>query len=335
MDAIQLPARPKILIIRFNAIGDIILTTPVIRAIHHQIKQAEIHILVNQKYQNVLANNPYISKIHTYSNNKNQVVEQLKTEQFNFVLDLQNTRKSHKICHQLNLPHSSFNKLKIKKLIYTRLKINTLPLNHIVDRYFDAAKPLLIVNDGRGLDFNIPETEKFNTDNLPIFFEDGFIAILLDADKGTKKIPINKLMEIIPMLLKPVVLIGDKNSSAIGDELVNRLGDRVYNICGQLSVNQYASLIDQSLCVLTGDNDYMQVAAALRKPICSLWGSSIPEFGNYPYMPTDRELFRMFEICSIKCRPCGKRGFRKCPHRNYKCMNRISSFEVAEWINQF
>lgn len=335
MDAIQLPARPKILIIRFNAIGDIILTTPVIRAIHHQIKQAEIHILVNQKYQNVLANNPYISKIHTYSNNKNQVVEQLKTEQFNFVLDLQNTRKSHKICHQLNLPHSSFNKLKIKKLIYTRLKINTLPLNHIVDRYFDAAKPLLIVNDGRGLDFNIPETEKFNTDNLPIFFEDGFIAILLDADKGTKKIPINKLMEIIPMLLKPVVLIGDKNSSAIGDELVNRLGDRVYNICGQLSVNQYASLIDQSLCVLTGDNDYMQVAAALRKPICSLWGSSIPEFGNYPYMPNDRELFRMFEICSIKCRPCGKRGFRKCPHRNFKCMNRISSFEVAEWINQF
>lgn len=335
MDAIQLPAQPKILIIRFNAIGDIILTTPVIRAIHHQIKQAEIHILVNQKYQNVLANNPYISKIHTYSNNKNQVVEQLKTEQFNFVLDLQNTRKSHKICHQLNLPHSSFNKLKIKKLIYTRLKINTLPLNHIVDRYFDAAKPLLIVNDGRGLDFNIPETEKFNTDNLPIFFEDGFIAILLDADKGTKKIPINKLMEIIPMLLKPVVLIGDKNSSAIGDELVNRLGDRVYNICGQLSVNQYASLIDQSLCVLTGDNDYMQVAAALRKPICSLWGSSIPEFGNYPYMPTDRELFRMFEICSIKCRPCGKRGFRKCPHRNFKCMNRISSFEVAEWINQF
>lgn len=137
------------------------------------------------------------------------------------------------------------------------------------------------------------------------------------------------------MLLKPVVLIGDRNSSAIGDELVNRLGDRVYNICGQLSVNQYASLIEQSLCVLTGDNDYMQVAAALKKPICSLWGSSIPEFGNYPYMPTDRELFRMFEICSIKCRPCGKRGFRKCPHRNFKCMNRISSFEVAEWINQF
>lgn len=335
MDAIQLPTRPKILIIRFNAIGDIILTTPVIRAIHHQIKQAEIHILVNQKYQNILSNNPYVSKIHTYANNKNQVVEQLRTEQFNFVIDLQNTRKSHKICHQLNLPHSSFNKLKIKKLIYTRLKINTLPLNHIVDRYFDAAKPLRVVNDGQGLDFNIPETEKFNTDNFPIFFEDGFIAILLDADKGTKKIPINKLMEIIPMLLKPVVLIGDRNSSAIGDELVNRLGDRVYNICGQLSVNQYASLIEQSLCVLTGDNDYMQVAAALKKPICSLWGSSIPEFGNYPYMPNDRELFRMFEICSIKCRPCGKRGFRKCPHRNFKCMNRISSFEVAEWINQF
>lgn len=335
MDAIQLPTRPKILIIRFNAIGDIILTTPVIRAIHHQIKQAEIHILVNQKYQNILSNNPYVSKIHTYANNKNQVVEQLRTEQFNFVIDLQNTRKSHKICHQLNLPHSSFNKLKIKKLIYTRLKINTLPLNHIVDRYFDAAKPLRVVNDGQGLDFNIPETEKFNTDNFPIFFEDGFIAILLDADKGTKKIPINKLMEIIPMLLKPVVLIGDRNSSAIGDELVNRLGDRVYNICGQLSVNQYASIIEQSLCVLTGDNDYMQVAAALKKPICSLWGSSIPEFGNYPYMPNDRELFRMFEICSIKCRPCGKRGFRKCPHRNFKCMNRISSFEVAEWINQF
>ncbi len=335
MDAIQLPTRPKILIIRFNAIGDIILTTPVIRAIHHQIKQAEIHILVNQKYQNILANNPYVSKIHTYSNNKNQVVEQLKTEQFNFVLDLQNTRKSHKICHQLNLPHSSFNKLKIKKFIYTRLKINTLPLNHIVDRYFDAAKPLHIINDGQGLDFSIPQNEQFNTDHLPIFFEDGFVTLLLDADKGTKRIPINKLIEIISMLLKPVIVIGDKHLSAIGNELVNQFGDKVYNACGQFSFNQYASLIKQSLCVLTGDNDYMQVAAALRKPICSLWGSSIPEFGNYPYMPNDRELFRMFEICSIKCRPCGKRGFRKCPHRNFKCMNRISSSEVAEWINQF
>lgn len=334
MDAIQLPTRAKILIIRLNSIGDIILTTAVIRAIHQQIK-AEVHILVNQKHQEILTSNPYVSKIHTYYNNKNQVVEQLKAERFDFVLDLQNSRTSHKICHQLDLLHSSFNKLKIKKLICTRLKINTLPLNHIVDRYFEAAKVLGIVNDGQGLDFGIDQNERFNTDNLPIFFEDGFIAIILDADKGTKKIPIGKLTEIIPMLLKPVVIIGDKNSAIVGDELVHRFGDKVYNACGQLSFYQYASLIEQSNCVLTGDSDFMQIAAALKKPICSLWGSTIPEFGNYPYMPNNRELFRMFEICSIKCRPCGKRGFRKCPHRNFKCMNRIPAVDVAEWINQF
>lgn len=335
MDATQPSAQKKILIIRFASIGEIILTTPVIRAIHCQIANVEIHLLVNKKYQNLLLDNQYLHKIHTFDHHKDELIESLKAENFDFILDLQNSRLSHSICHHLNVAHISYNSLKIKKLICTRLKINTLPLKHMVDRYFDAANEIGISNDGKGLDFSIPDEEKFDISDLPVFFEDGYVAVILDADKGTKRIPLNKLEEIIAILLKPVILIGEKNVAQIGDELAVQLGERVYNACGKFSLFQQASIIAQSNCVLTGDNGLMQVAAAFDKPICSLWGSTIPEFGTYPYIPQHRNLFRMFEICSIKCRPCGKRGFKKCPHRNFKCMNRISALEVADWINQY
>jgi len=56
----------KVLIIRFSSIGDIVLTSPVIRCLKQQSEgEIEIHYLVKEVFSPVLAANPYISKIHT------------------------------------------------------------------------------------------------------------------------------------------------------------------------------------------------------------------------------------------------------------------------------
>ena len=79
----------------------------------------------------------------------------------------------------------------------------------------------------------------------------------------------------------------------------------------------------------------MHISAALHKPTAAIFGSTIPEYGYYPYMPGERNKFRNFEVCPLRCRPCSKFGSSKCPRKHFKCMKNISATEVAEWVNRF
>lgn len=335
MNDAQPPSRQKILIIRFSSIGDIVLTTPVIRSLKKQLAEAEIHVLVKKSYQDVLIGNPYIDKIHTYNGNLDSLLHELKEENFNFVVDLQNNARSHRVTRRLPCSSKAFTKCNMRKFILVRGKINFLPQIHIVDRYFGAAKPLGTQNDHNGLDYFIPEDQVFDTQELPAKFENGYIAVAVGAAHATKRIPADKITEIGSQLFKPMILLGDKNDFSTAETIVSELGDKALNFCGKLSINQTASIIAQSDCVLTADTGIMHIAAALRKPIASLWGNTVPEFGMYPYLAPDSPEARIFETPYLKCRPCSKLGFNKCPHRHYKCMKEIVAHEVAEWINEY
>lgn len=335
MNDVQPPSDQKILIIRFSSIGDIVLTTPVVRAVKQQLPNAEVHFLAKSSNATLVQNNPYIDKVHLWGNDNSDVVKDLKKEQFDFIVDLQKNHKSRKLINKLGRPHKSFPKCNIKKAVLVGTKINFLPQKHIVERYFEAVKPLGVTNDGQGLDFFIPETEKFDIQNLPAGFENGYIAVAVGAKHATKRIPPEKIIEIGNLLFKPMILLGDKNDLPAAEKIVAALNGKALNACGQYSINATASIVEQSDCVLTADTGIMHIAAALHKPITSLWGNTVPELGMYPYTAPDAPIARIFEIPYLKCRPCSKLGYDKCPRRHFKCMNLISSYEVADWINQF
>ncbi|MDL2297113.1 glycosyltransferase family 9 protein [Bacteroidales bacterium OttesenSCG-928-B11] len=335
MDDLQPPSRQKILIIRFSSIGDIVLTSPVVRAIKKQLPDVSLHFLTKKGFEPISKHNPHIDKVHVFTGNLQETLHELQTEKFDFVVDLQNNRRSHRITSVLGVPHQAFPKMNIKKWIVVNFKLNLLPDMHIVDRYFEAVKPLNVVNDNEGLDFFIPDNEVFDFDDLPAVFEDGYIAVSIAANHNTKRIPVDKIVEIGRLLYKPMLLLGGQDVSQIADEIVQELDERVYNGCGKFSLFTSASIINQSDCVLTGDTGLMHIAAALNKPIASVWGNTIPEFGMYPYMPNHRERFRIFETNALWCRPCSKLGFKKCPLKHFNCMNKLSVVEVAEWINRF
>lgn len=335
MEDSQPPSKRKILIIRFSAMGDIVLTTPIIRATKQQLPDAEIHFLTKKEQAHILTFNPYIDKIHTFSGDLATIITELRNENFDFVVDLQKNRRSKKVVCSLKKPHATFNKCNVKKWLFVNAKMNFLPDVHIVDRYFEAVKPLGVTNDGAGLDFFIPENQEFDEDDLPAVFENGFICVALGSLHATKRIPQQKIVDIGRILYKPLMLLGGKDVVDVGDEIVAQLGDRAYNGCGKYSLYQSASILKQCDCLLTGDTGLMHIGAALHIPIASLWGNTVPEFGMSPYLPNEPELFRIFEVCSLACRPCSKLGFKKCPRKHFKCMNNISAIEVAEWINQF
>ena len=335
MDDSQPPAKRKILVIRFSSIGDIVLTTPVIRALKKNYPDSEIHILTKKANRLVLEYNPYITKFHTFSVSPKEILTELRDEQFDFVADLQKNHRSRQIVHLLGRPHATFNKCNFGKWLFVNLKINFLPDKHIVDRYFEAVAPLNVHNDNQGLDFFIPENEEYDELDLPAIFEDGYVAVSVSSIHATKRIPADKIVEIGRILHKPIMLLGGKDVAAVGEQIAAQLEGKAFNGCGKFSLYESASIIDQSDCVLTGDTGLMHIAAALNKPIAALWGNTVTEFGMYAYNPQHPELVRNFEIWPLPCRPCSKLGYDRCPRKHHNCMNLISALEVATWINQF
>lgn len=312
----------KILIIRFSSIGDIVLTTPVIRCCKQQLKDAEIHFITKSSFRSVLEHNPYIDKLVTFGTDINEVIPQLKKENYDHVVDLHNNLRSTRLKLALGKKSSGFKKLNIKKWLAVNLKSKTaLPDVHIVHRYLETVSVIGVKDDGKGLDHFISEKDKVDVSTIDPSLKNGFVALVVGGSYYTKKIPNAKHIEICANSRLPVVLLGGPEDAADGEKIAAQ-NKNVFNACGKFSLNQSASILQQSSYVITSDTGLMHIAAAFGKRIFSLWGNTIPQFGMYPYKPGEGS--RILEV-DLKCRPCSKLGYHQCPKGHFKCMMEIDT----------
>ncbi|RDV16997.1 glycosyltransferase family 9 protein [Pontibacter diazotrophicus] len=319
---------PKILILRFSSIGDIVLTTPVVRCIKQQVPDAEVHYCTKQGFKSILENNPYIDKMHLLGGSLKELVRQLKAENFDYVVDLHNNLRTRIIRARLGKPGKSFNKLNYEKWLMVNFKRNRLPDIHIVQRYLDAAAALGVKDDGKGLDYFIPAKDEVDLQALPASFRQGYVAFAIGAQHYTKRLPTERIIELCERLQQPVVLLGGKEDAATGEEIVayfktrpvnNAQQTTIYNACGKYNLSGSASLVRQAEKVVSHDTGLMHIAAAFQKDIISIWGNTIPEFGMYPF----RTSYKVLEVHGLSCRPCSKIGYSKCPKGHFKCMRDI------------
>jgi len=323
----------RILIIRFSSIGDIVLTSPVIRCLKKQLADAEIHFLTKKSYYPILRGNPYLSKVWLYDNNFKELLPQLKNEGFDFIVDLHKNFRSLYVKSHIHAPGGSFPKLNLKKWVAVNLRINLLPAVHLVDRYFRAVEKLGVRNDGEGLDYFIPPEDEFIPGTLPEFFSRGFVAIAIGGKHATKILPEEKVTEVCLKLRKPVILLGGKEDRERGDQIAAIAGEKVYNSCGMTSLNQSASIVRQADSILTNDTGLMHIAAAFNKHIVSVWGNTIPAFGMFPYLrKEDQNNSFIAEVRDLSCRPCSKLGYQECPKKHFKCMNLIDVEEIVNHL---
>ncbi len=327
----------KILIIRFSSIGDIVLTTPVIRTIKTQL-DCKVHYCTKPGYAPILRENPYIDKLHVLDNGLRGLISELKKEKFDLIIDLHHNLRTSIIKGMLRIPSHSFDKINFRKWLMVNLKINKLPNRHIVDRYLDAARPLGIRMDQLGLDYFIPDDEFVPKSTLPEPFNKEYVVYAIGAQHATKRLPFKRMVELCDKINKPILLLGGPGDAAMAERIVSffRKTDRsapyeegltelnkksvILNGCGKYSLNQSASLVKQATHVFTHDTGLMHIAAAFKKPIFSIWGNTIPQFGMYPY----RTKFTVFENNRLDCRPCSKIGYDKCPKGHFKCMNDVN-----------
>lgn len=312
----------KILIVRFSSIGDIVLTTPVVRCVKQQLKDAEVHYLTKQSFFSVIEHNPYVDKFYTIKDSVNEVISQLKKENYDYIIDLHHNIRTLKLKKSLGKKSFSFNKLNWEKFLLVTFKINRLPKKHIVDRYLETVASLGVKNDYRGLDYFINEKDVFNiSEQLAFNFQNGYNVLVIGGSYYTKQIPLNKLKEITEKSTLPLVLLGGKEDAELGEKLYQLHPEKTINFCGKLKINQSASVVQQAKKVITSDTGLMHIAAAYKKEIISLWGNTIPEFGMGPYLADKKS--QILEVKYLSCRPCSKLGYKKCPKGHFNCMNEI------------
>lgn len=321
---------PKILIIRFSSIGDVVLTSPVVRMLATQIPNADIHYVTKQSFTSLVEYNPHISKIHVFTDNLHQLVLKLKQENFDYIIDLHNNIRSGRLRRKLGVKSLVYHKYSFEKWLYSAFRIDRLPRTHVVEKFLQAISKLNIRNDGQGLDYYFPPDLE-----VPVLPEDfiagGYFIIALGAAHKGKQCPAAKHLEYITRVNGNFVLIGGENDRYLAEDLLNGLpvekSGRVINLCGRTGLHESASLIQNCTALITNDSGMMHIGAALGKKIISLWGQTIPEFGMYPYKPAAGSEILQPEM-SRRNRKISKLGNK--PVGKSHDMMQISSIRIIE-----
>jgi ADP-heptose:LPS heptosyltransferase len=271
--------------------------------------------------KDLLVGNPNISHIHTIDRSINEVIRLLRNEKFDFLIDLHHNIRTLRLRLSLRVKTYAFPKLNWQKWLLVRFKINQLPDVHVVDRYFDAVKSLGVLPDYQpGELFILPSNE---VDTLTDFgLKRGtFITIAIGAQYATKQLPVAQLTRVIQETIHPIVLVGGPMDKAKGEQLVNACATHlVINTCGNYSLLQSASIVKQSMVLLTNDTGMMHIAACFGIRLVTVWGNTVPSLGMYPYTPNRKNQWTKHEV-DLACRPCSKIGFASCPKGHFKCMN--------------
>jgi heptosyltransferase-2 len=318
----------KILCIRFSSIGDIILTSPIIRALKKRYPNAEIHIVTKAQNAQLWAANPYVHHVHDYQGNLWSLANELRKIGFDAIVDLhKNVRSFLLSALLLKIPYQ-INKFTAERKHWVKIKINTLPQKHIVDRYFDALVKLDIKNDPEGLDFFIPKDQEITPSDYGI--EGPYVVYAIGGQHITKVLSYPKMIELCDRLSAKIVLIGDAWDANFGERLSILFPDKVINLCKQTSIGQSASLMKQSEYVISHDSSMMHIAAALKKKIYVIWGSTHKGFGMYPYQTE----YVSLEMANLPCRPCSTQGTNVCPLGHFDCMHKISLDPLIDSENE-
>lgn len=306
--------------------GDVVLTSALVRCLKLQL-DAELHFVTKAAFAPILESNPYVDKVWALgADNYPQLLQALQAEAFDQVIDVHNNLRSWRLALALGKPTRRFAKRNVAKWLLVNFKWNTLPAaEHVVHRYLQTVKHLGVQYDAAGLDYFIPADTQ--VDDMP---QGTFWALAIGAAHATKQIPEHKLAEIIEKSPFPIALLGGKAEQALAQALTSRFPAKCINYCGQLSIHGSALVIQQANLVISPDTGMMHIAAALKKPIVSVWGNTVPALGMWPFYPTGMELEKRLEVLNLPCRPCSKIGYAACPKGHFKCMEHPIT-HIEDW----
>jgi heptosyltransferase-2 len=308
----------KILIIRLSSLGDILLTTPLIRTLKNCNPKLQIDFILREEYEELLKNNSYINKIYKYTNHKfekQSIFNSLLDEEYDLTIDLQNNIRSKELVRLLKCDKLKFRKNNFKKFLLVRFKINKLKSTPPIPvRYFNVLNNSTL--DEGGLDFFTD-----NDINSNLRDADNFIGLCPGAKHFTKQWPKEYFIELGNKLEYEgykVVLFGGVKEVKTCNEIEEKLQNAL-NLCNT-SILQLGADMKMCKAIYTNDSGLMHLASAVKVPVISFFGSTVKEFGFFPYNAKSVVL----ENKKLSCRPCTHIGRSACPKVHFNCMKQIT-----------
>lgn len=333
----------KILIIRLSSIGDVILTSKMIRNLRMNFPKAAFSFVTNAENDDLLKFNPRIDNLYLYHKNfsideKKKFIEKIESDniRFDFIIDLQNNNRSKEIANHFNSPIYQFDKRRFYKLALVYLKKNkNNKFDYIPDLYCRTFNQNDFIVDDNGLEIwlendnktlYLPEIRSFaKKEKYKISFAPG-------AHFKTKRWLTEYFIELINSLKNSI----DFESFLVGGnqdrEICSRINaeTEIIDLSGNTSLIETTGIIDSSDLLITNDTSVMHIAAARRTPVVSFWGATVPEFGFAPYKCKNLLLQE-----DLWCRPCSHIGRNYCPLLHFKCMKMINPKAAEQKILDF
>ncbi len=325
-----------------SAIGDVILTLPVVEALGERFPEAEIDYLVKSEYAEILAGHPRLNDLIVFDKSKGfaeyrQLVKRARKRRYDLIVDLHSNPRSM----YLRLFAAPAMSRVYRKRVAERLLLKWFrwDLLHdappVADRYFTALEDFGIVRDGRRPRIFIPAEDKEKADKTlaAAGVPEGadILALAPGASYNTKKWPASHFARAALELCPPsrtVVLLGGPGDRRETDEVKTTLaesGTRAADLSGRMTLMGSAAVISRSSLLLTNDSGLMHVADALDKPLVAVFGPTSRELGFFPLGPGSR----VAQVEGLECRPCSLHGDARCPLGHHRCMKELGPESVA------
>ena len=315
----------KILIIRLSSLGDIILTTPLLRSLKEKYPEMQIDFCIREEFHDVIRHSPYKSEVYIYKPVPEAVAElttQIVANKYDAILDLQNNFRTKQLLKDIKVPIFKFKKHSIAKFLLVNFKLKRLSnLPQIPVRYAKALKHFEL--DNSGADIFLPEGI---TSDLPP--SDKYIGLCPGSIHYTKMWPssyYSELGEILNLHRYKVVLFGGKKEKALCESFMKHIPGAI-NLCNDDDLYRTCINMKQCKAVVTNDSGLMHVAAAMNIPVLAIFGSTVKEFGFTPYKTKST----VIENFSLKCRPCSHIGRSECPEKHFQCMMALSPIAIYQ-----
>jgi lipopolysaccharide heptosyltransferase II len=318
----------NVLLVRFSSIGDIILTTPLLRAIRHRHRDAGITVLTKQDYVPLLSHNPHVDRLIALGPGRSlrRVAREVRAGSFTHRLDLHGSLRSHALRLMVPGRWTSYPKHRIARTLLIRTKRNRYrDRRPAAERYFAAARDLDVSPDGAPPEFFLgAEAEReavawLGTSGLA--FDRPLIAVAPGAAHATKRWPLEYWRALLSQIVSGgsgVVIVGGPDDSRLGASLAASGHGQVACAAGIFGLQTTGALLRRSAAVVSGDTGVMHMATGVGTPVVALYGPTVEPFGFFPYTGRATVLER-----ALSCRPCSSQGGPRCPLGHHRCMLEI------------
>ncbi len=330
----------KILIIRLSSIGDIILTTPLLRSIRETYPNASLTYVTKKQYTGLLAASPHISELIPFDKSEGfrglrRIRHYLREQHFDACLDVHNNWRSRFLRFGLGARViSTYPKYIIRRTFLVRFRINLYKhISPVYLRYFKAARRLNVQYDGKGSEIHFPKaaSDKVTSmlTSLGYTFDSPLVVICPGATYLNKKWLADGYIKTGRYLREEksvfVIIHGGPDDKDLCDTIAEQIGEGSYSLAGSLSLPESSALLGLSSLVIANDSGLLHLAQSQKRPVVGIYGPTTRQLGFYPIEGNSTVV-----ETSLSCRPCTPKGLNYCPKGHFKCMKDITPERVIQ-----